>query len=275
MPFFEIDYAHYHYEVAGDGPPLLLLHGFTGSAASWQPQVIAFQSQFTVITIDLLGHGQTRTSDDHSRYRMELAGRDIAAFIDSVCHEPIHLLGYSMGGRLALYLALYHSHLIENLVLESASPGLATSQEREARTLADNSLADNIEQQGMEWFAHYWGELALFQSLKRLPSDQQALLHQQRLQNNPTGLAASLRGMGTGVQPSLWEQLPNLPMPTLCLAGEGDSKFVAIATQMSQTIPNARLQIIPQAGHLIHLEQPDLFHQAILNFYHANGLPWR
>jgi 2-succinyl-6-hydroxy-2,4-cyclohexadiene-1-carboxylate synthase len=273
MPVFEVDGAHYVYTLAGDGPPLVLLHGFTGSQATWEAQRAFFEGQYRVLTVDLLGHGHTRAPYNPARYTMEQAAHDLARLMEHADLGPIHLLGYSMGGRLALYLALHYPHLIRTLILESASPGLADTHERQTRRLADNHLADQIEASGIAWFSEYWAALPLFRSLERLTPAQQATLQQQRLQNDPRGLAASLRGMGTGIQPNLWPDLPRLECPTLLLVGQEDHKFVGIAQQMAQALPQSSLQVIPQAGHVIHLEQPALFHQAILDFHQGRGLP--
>src|SRR5207253_3632168 len=128
------------------------------------------------------------------------------------------LLGYSMGGRIALYTAF--SSFFRALILESASPGLADPGEREQRRLSDETLAASIERDGVPAFIERWENLPLFASQKTLPLDCREKLHQQRLQNSATGLAQSLRGVGTGVQQSLYAQLPTLNIPVLLIAGE-------------------------------------------------------
>ncbi|MCL4834580.1 MAG: alpha/beta fold hydrolase, partial [Caldilineaceae bacterium] len=169
-------------------------------------------------------------------------------------------------GRLALYFALHYPEKVTSLILESASPGLATPEERAARTASDNALAMRIEREGIPAFVAFWEALPLWRSQARLPASVQQWLHEQRLGNSPTGLAHSLRGMGSGVQPSLWERLGELDMPVLLLAGEEDEKFVAINRQMAQRIPHARLEIVPRAGHTLHLEQPAVFQRAVCSF---------
>lgn len=253
--------------VTGQGEPLLLLHGFTGSSASWEKQIIAFSTHFRTIAVDLLGHGRTDSPADPNRYRMEQAAADIIAILDELKAAPAHLLGYSMGGRLALYLAVNYPEWFQSLVLESASPGLATPASRAERQKQDNELADWIETNGIEAFVDRWEQLPLWASQAQLPPETRQALREQRLQNNPTGLANSLRGMGSGVQPSLWPHLGELKLPVLLLAGELDSKFVAINRQMHEQITPAQLQIISQAGHTIHLERPLRFNQLILEFW--------
>jgi 2-succinyl-6-hydroxy-2,4-cyclohexadiene-1-carboxylate synthase len=257
---------NYHIEQSGEGDSLLLLHGFSGSGADWEPFLPAFGSRFRVLTVDLLGHGKTDSPIDITAYRMENTARDLIALLDSLGIDKTYLLGYSLGGRLALYLALAYPERFMSLILESASPGLQTEAERQARIVSDEALAEQIEQNGIEWFADTWANIPLFASQKNLPAEVQKRLREKRLRNNPRGLASSLRGMGTGMQPPLWEQLGELTMPVLLIAGELDTKFVTINQQMQQRIPNVQLHIIPDAGHTVHLEQPEPFTNIVTQF---------
>ncbi len=250
-------------EMHGAGDPLVLLHGFTGSGANWSAQIEAFASHFQVVTIDLLGHGETESPADPARYQMELAGRDLIAIFDSLELERVHLLGYSMGGRLALYTALTYPERIDRLILESASPGLKTAAERTARIAQDAALADRIERDGIVSFAEYWSNLSLFASQS---PELRERLRLQRLRNHPTGLANSLRGMGTGVQPSLWDRLGEWDRPCLLLCGEHDAKFCAINAEMHDLMPQSALEIIPGAGHTVHAEQPAAYNRAVIKF---------
>ena len=266
MAFTTINGVRYHFGIEGTGSRLVLLHGFSGSAENWTPLVANLCKHHRVLSIDLLGHGQTDAPEEPQRYRMEHAAADLIALIDEVISEPCHLLGYSMGGRLALYTAIHYSQWFTTLILESASPGLATEAERIVRRQRDNELADRIERDGIVAFVDYWEQIPLFTSQRHLSEEYRARLRAQRLQNHPMGLANSLRGMGTGVQPSLWERLPELKMPTLLLAGELDTKFVGIAQQMYDLMPVVQLQIIRDAGHTIHLETPEPYSEVVLRF---------
>jgi 2-succinyl-6-hydroxy-2,4-cyclohexadiene-1-carboxylate synthase len=247
--------------------PLVLLHGFTGSARGWGSllQELA-DSDFHIIALDMLGHGRSDAPVEPERYNMEHCRADIIAVLQQLgilVGEAI-LLGYSMGGRIALYSAL--SGYFRALILESASPGIAEPTEREQRRLSDMALAERIEREGIEAFVNYWERLPLFASQNALPPDKREALHQQRLHNNPQGLANSLRGVGTGVQPSLHERLPELTIPVFLITGELDSKFCTIAQQMQQHLPHAQWRIAPKAGHTVHLEQPELFVKLVKEF---------
>lgn len=250
---------NYHLEITGQGKPIVLLHGFTGSSENWSALRTQLESDFQVITIDILGHGKSDKPADIDAYHMENVARDVVGLFNVLKIDKPHLLGYSMGGRLALYIAIHYPDKIASLVLESASPGLSTESERIDRCNRDNALADNIETKGIEWFVDYWEQLPLWESQKSLPLHIKSVLRTNRLQNSPLGLVNSLRGMGTGVQPDLWGQLHTLNMPVQLIVGEHDHKFFDINRDMAQKIPDADLKIIPNAGHTTHLENLETY----------------
>ena len=249
-------------------PPLLLLHGFTGSHQSWQTLRATLPGSRRMIAVDLLGHGQTDAPEDPARYAMARGAADLLDLMTACGIHRFDLLGYSMGGRLALYIALAHPDRVRQLVLESASPGLSEPAARRARVDADEALADSIERDGIEPFVDRWEVLPLFAGQRRLPAAIQAAVRDQRLANQPRGLANSLRGMGTGRQPSLWARLGDVQAPTLLLAGRNDAKFVGLAQAMEPPMPQARVHVIPDAGHTIHLEQPELYAKVVEAFLH-------
>lgn len=258
--FFNVNGLRYHAQVSGAeaGSPLVLLHGFTGCTENWQPLLEHLPHNLRVIRVDLPGHGHTDAPASANRYAMPEVARDLAAIFGNLKLRGVTLWGYSMGGRLALYFALNHPGYLSRLILESASPGLATDAERQQRAQQDNELADYILREGVAAFVDRWEALPLFASQRRLPAEARQRLREQRLRNSATGLAGSLRGMGTGVQPSLWDHLPGLDLPVNLLAGALDAKFVGIAQQMQALLPRATLHIIESAGHAVHLEAPSV-----------------
>jgi 2-succinyl-6-hydroxy-2,4-cyclohexadiene-1-carboxylate synthase len=171
-----------------------------------------------------------------------------------------------MGGRIALAGAVLVPDRISSLILESASPGLETEGERRARRRADEALAEGILRGGMEAFVDHWMGLPLFATQGKLPAKIRALTRERRLQNDPRALAACLRGLGTGAQPSFWDSLPEIQAPTLLLAGEEDGKFTKVAERMAEGIPRSFLRLMPRAGHAIHLENPFAWLAAVLTF---------
>jgi 2-succinyl-6-hydroxy-2,4-cyclohexadiene-1-carboxylate synthase len=253
-------------EKAGDGPPLLLLHGFTGSAAGWGPLAAAWAPFFTTLSVDLPGHGRSASPAEVAAYTMAATVADLVAVLDRKGIPRAHVLGYSMGGRVALALAVAHPERIGALVLESASPGLASVGERAARVAADAALAERIEREGVPAFVDYWENLPLWAGQARLSADARAALRAGRLQNNPVGLANSLRGLGTGSQSPLWDRLGDLACPTLLVAGYDDAKFSDLARRMAEAIPNNELLLVHNAGHAVHLEQPAVFARLVRDF---------
>lgn len=264
MPAVAVNGIRLNVEQAGSGPPLVLLHGFTGSAASWSGYIPAFAERFTTFAVDLIGHGRSDSPRDAARYRMERCVADLIALFDHLGIDQATVLGYSMGGRVALHLALAAPERVGRLILESASPGIADPTERGARIRADDALADAIEREGMAAFVDCWERLPLFASQEVLSADVRQRQRDQRMGNNPIGLANSLRGMGAGAMEPVVARLAEISMPTLLIAGELDAKYVELARMMERVMPNARAVIVPAAGHTVHLEQPETFSAAVL-----------
>lgn len=242
-------------ERMGSGPPLVLLHGFTGSAMSWGPLAEMLAARFTLLAVDIVGHGASSKPDDPERYSIDHAARDAVAAMLAFGFRRSSWLGYSMGGRLALYVAATIPKAVDRLVLVGASPGLADSGEREARVAADEALAGRIEAGGVPAFVDYWESLPMFESQQRLPTGMRLAIRRGRLANEAQGLANSLRGMGTGAQPPLDDRLGEIEAPSLLLAGAHDAKFAAIADEMAAAMPAARAHLVPGAGHAAHIEK--------------------
>ena len=232
---------------------LVLLHGFTQTRQSWRRTIAALGGRYRALAPDLPGHGLAAE-------RRPASFAACAAYVRALADEPCVLAGYSMGGRIALYTALAVPGLVQGLVLVGASPGLADAAEREARRRADLALADRIEAIGVVAFAQEWGAQDLFAGQEARVA---AAAHADRLRNTPHGLAAALRGLGTGVMPPLWTRLGELAMPVTLVVGERDAKFRAIADRMASAIPDCRVEIVAGAGHAAQLEQPDVVAAAI------------
>lgn len=254
---------HYNVDICGSGDPLVLLHGFSGAASTWDSIAEELADDFQLVALDLLGHGASDAPRDTTSYRMESVAADIIDLLGQLGLAKPNLLGYSMGGRLALFLALRYPTRIPSLILESASPGLADERARAQRRQHDNDLAEKIEARGISWFVDYWESLPLWAS----QSDQLIRRQRnQRLANNPMGLANCLRAMGTGAQPNLWGALASMAAPTCLIVGERDAKFRQIYQAMHAAMPHAHLSIIPAAGHNTHLENPAAFCRALRSF---------
>lgn len=202
------------------------------------------RTEFTAMCLDAPGHG------DHQNAKRSLdeCASDIASQM-----VPGVLIGYSMGARMALHVALQHPSVVNTLVLISGTPGLHTESERAARRLSDEKLATHIEQVGIDVFIDEWLRQPIFSGLSNSTNQRN-----DRLRNSATGLADSLRFAGTGTQESLWDQLSQLQMAVHVIAGELDAKFTDIANKMHECITRSELTVVASVGHTVHLENPVL-----------------
>jgi 2-succinyl-6-hydroxy-2,4-cyclohexadiene-1-carboxylate synthase len=239
--------------VASSETTLVLLHGFTQTRQSWRRTIAALGGRYRALAPDLPGHGQAAE-------RRPASFAACAAYVRALGGDRFTLAGYSMGGRIALYTALTLPRHVERLVLVGASPGIADAAEREERRRTDEALAARIESVALEAFATEWGSQELFAGQ---PERVAAAAHADRLRNTPHGLAAALRGLGTGVMPPLWDRLGELAMPVTLVVGERDAKFRAIAGRMSGAIRDCNVVVVDGAGHAVQLEQPELVAAAI------------
>jgi 2-succinyl-6-hydroxy-2,4-cyclohexadiene-1-carboxylate synthase len=257
------------YTASGDphNPAILFLHGFMGSGANWADLILALDERFYCVAPDLPGHGSSLGLPPEA-YTLEGAARTLLDLLDSLGAGRPMIAGYSMGGRLALYLALRHPEGCSALFLESTSPGIEDAVEREARRRSDEEKAARLESGDLASFLREWYRQPLFESLAL----RQVLLRETieaRMRNDPGELAKSLRGMGTGSQPSLWGELAELEAPALAVAGELDKKYAAISTRMASITPRIRAAIVPGAGHNVRLETPETYCALLTHFLDA------
>lgn len=251
----------------GTGPPALLVHGFTGSHAAWRPEVVdGLAERLHVLAVDLLGHGGSDRPHDPGRYALAGVVDDLCEVLDAYDVPRAAWIGYSMGGRIALGAGVLQPERVESLVLEGTSPGLASEAERTQRRTADAALAAQLELGGIEAFVDAWMRQPLFATQSRLPARLRAAQREGRMRNDPRALAACLRGLGTGAQPSFWEQLSALASPALLIAGALDEKFRTLAAHMASLLPHARLAVIEDAGHAVNLEHPKAYVEAVRAF---------
>lgn len=244
---------------------MVLLHGFTGSTQAWGAAGAALVERGVgVHAVDLPGHGRHAGEVDPARFTLDATLRVVEESV--AASAPMGLLGYSMGGRIALHYALSRPETVSRLVLEGASPGLADPVERAGRSASDDVLAGRLERWGIEAFVEHWEALPIFETQRALPPDVVTELRRRRLANDPASLAASLRGVGTGVLPPLWERLGEVSIPVLVVAGARDRKFAAIAERMTARLPDAELCIVEGAGHRVHLERPEAWAEAVRGF---------
>lgn len=245
-----------NHEVSGDSrsPAILLLHGFMGSSADWREVVASMRERAFCIAVDLPGHGASLGLGPEA-YTIEGSARAVIQTLDELGVERPVVAGYSMGGRLALYLALRHPERCAGLFLESASPGLESEEEQNVRRASDEAKAKRLESGDFRGFLRDWYGQPLFASL----AQDDKLLGKTiaaRRRNDPLELARSLRGMGTGNQPSLWAELEDLAVPTKAVAGELDGKYAAISSRMASVNPRIGSESVQGVGHNVHEEAP-------------------
>jgi len=236
------------------GETLVLLHGFAGTGRGWDPVVGELgRERYTAVAPDLRGHGSQAGARPVG---FEAIGADVLA----AAPDRFALGGYSMGGRIALSVALAAPERVSRLVLVATTAGIEDEGDRAERRAADARLADQLEAGGIDAFADRWLAQPLF---ARDDEATQRLARDDIARNEPAGLAAALRGAGTGAMAPLWSRLGELTMPVLVLVGEHDAKFTAIGERLAAAIPGAALDIVPGAGHALPRAAPAAVARAI------------
>jgi 2-succinyl-6-hydroxy-2,4-cyclohexadiene-1-carboxylate synthase len=240
------------------GRRVVLVHGFTQTLASWAPVGERLGRRWEVVRVDLPGHGGSG--------RVRVGFEEAAGLVGEAGGVGAYV-GYSLGGRVCLRLALDRPDLVPALVLLGASPGIAGAAGRAERRAADEALAGQLEREGVAAFVDRWLAGPLFATLPAGVAGRAG-----RLANTPEGLAYALRRLGTGAQEPLWDRLAGLRPPTLLVAGALDAKFAAVAREMAAAIGSAaRVELVPGAGHAVHLERPDETAALVAAFLDASG----
>ncbi|APB30692.1 2-succinyl-6-hydroxy-2,4-cyclohexadiene-1-carboxylate synthase [Vagococcus teuberi] len=251
-------YINYVTEFDCMKPTLVCLHGFTGTSQTFH--FLHDIKTHNVIAIDLIGHGKTSVFVHPYRYTSEQQVKDLEEIRDRLNLDKIDLLGYSMGGRLALAYAFEYPTRVNSLILESSSPGLDDIDSRKIRRQSDNRLACLLLDKGIGKFVDYWETILLFDTQKTLSQIVRETIRQERLSQQAIGLAMSLHYFGTGTQPSLWGKLEKeYPFHPYFLVGQKDVKFVSLAKQMNQLMTESTVIEFEDSGHCIHVEKPAAF----------------
>jgi 2-succinyl-6-hydroxy-2,4-cyclohexadiene-1-carboxylate synthase len=248
-----------HVETDGVGPRVVLVHGFTQNRNCWGPLAAALTTDHEVVRVDAPGHGKS-SAIEADLWR----GADLLASAGG----PATYLGYSMGARFALHVALAHPEVVRGLVLIGGTAGIDDPDARAARKRADEETAARLEHQGLEPFLEAWLAQPLFAGL---PDAMQ--FRSERASNTVEGLASSLRLAGTGSQDPLQSRLAAIDVPVLATAGADDTKFSAEAERLTSSVgANATVALVPHAGHAAHLEQPDACTTIIRQWLDAHDL---
>lgn len=260
-----VDGARFQVRTAGDGDPILFIHGFTGRGADWSPILPAVHAAgYATIVVDLLGHGRSDAPADPTRHAIERQAADLAAILLGLRAAPAVVVGYSLGARVALRMAVAERDVVAGLFLESPSAGIADPDERATRREADRELAARLEHDGLEAFLRAWEANPLFAGEHRLSARRRDRIHEARQRNTVAGLAASLRGAGQGAMEPLHDRLRTITVPTLVVAGSLDPVGAARARAVADAIPSADILTLPRRGHAPHREAPAAFGRLLI-----------
>lgn len=266
--FIKVREENYYYSIFSDDPLkpyLVMLHGFMGDSRSFNHLLESLSEFCNPVTIDLLGHGSTSAPMLSSRYGTFEQVEDIRIIFRELNLPPFFLLGYSMGGRLAIQTAIIHYQYLSGLILESTTFGIINDNDSTERIHKDEERATEIERNYRD-FVDKWNQAALFKSNSTHSEKRKQALMKIQKNQRPHGLANSLRGFGTGSMPSADIALRDLKIPVLILSGDKDEKFTKIGNEMNQLIKNSKHIIIPNSSHRIHIDNPDSYLQSIKNF---------
>lgn len=243
---------------------MILLHGFLGAPGDWELSVAPGLDEIGAqcLTPWLPGHGVDPSEPAYGAVTMD----EFFEHLDELPLDDGTLVGYSMGGRLALHYALARPQRVHRLVLEAASPGLETEGERARRVADDEGLAQAIEREGIEAFVERWESLPLFASQRELAPHLRDRVRGIRRGHRASGIAGALRVLGTGALPSLWDRLREWDRPTLIVVGSLDAKFLAVGRRMAARLADCTLVEVEGAGHNVHLEAPGPWLTAVTDF---------
>ena len=261
--FIEIENIKYHIEVKGQGKPIICLHGFSENISTWK--FIQLQG-YQLILIDLIGHGKSDKPKHRKYYSLKAMIRHLNKLISKLGLKRYSMLGYSMGGRIALAYALTYPNAIDKLILESASYGEDGVLNRLKRRRYDSVLAKQIEKNGIEWFTQYWSDLSIFKSQRRLSKAIIKEIGERRLLNKAHVLSNTLKGTGQGKFPCLKNKVVKLSMPILFISGEYDKKYEVVGKNFEKLNSRVKHVVINGCGHNTHIEDTNIFTKVLNDF---------
>ncbi len=245
---------------------ILFLHGFTGCAEDWFPVFEQFPDKYNCVAMDIVGHGKSEVPGSVNNYSIESIINQVKFVKDHLTPNKIFLLGYSMGGRIALSYASVYPDDLKGLILESASAGIKNDEERKKRYEEDLKLAEFIETHTLEEFIEMWHDQELFNTQRRFSNDKLKKIKKKKFTASKIGYANSLKGFSTGIMPPVHDKLKKIPLKTLLITGELDSKFTGINARLAKRFFKAKHKIVRNSGHNTHLEESKRFVEIVLNY---------
>lgn len=253
MALLNRDGVNIYYEVHGEGPTLILTHGFSATSAMWRPQLAALGERYRVVIWDMRGHGQSDSPADDSAYSEAHTTADIAALLDTVGAASAIVGGLSLGGYMSLAFYADYPERVDALLIIDTGPGFKKDAAREAWNVTANTSGDNIERLGAA-------------ALSAGSAERAAAVHKDL-----GGVVRAARNMLTQYSDRVIQSLPAIAVPALVLVGADDEPFLVATDYMAAKIPNSHKVIIPNAGHASNMDQPERFNSAVLGF--LDGLP--
>jgi 2-succinyl-6-hydroxy-2,4-cyclohexadiene-1-carboxylate synthase len=245
---------------------VLFLHGFTGCAEDWFPVFEQMPDKYNYIALDITGHGKSDSPVDPSKYTVESLTSQIKYIKDHLTPNKIFILGYSMGGRLALNYAITYPDDIKGLILESTSAGIKNDEERQKRYEGDLKIVEYIETHSLEEFIEMWQDQEIFNTQRRFSNDKLKKIKKKKASGSKIGYANSLKGFSTGIMPPVHDKLKKIPVKTLLITGDLDSKFTGINARLSKRFFKAKHKIVRNSGHNTHLEDSKRFIEIVINY---------
>ena len=251
MPQIDRDGVKIYYEVHGNGPPLLLTHGYSSTSAMWQGQIAALSKHHRLVLWDMRGHGRSDYPSDPASYSEALTVADMAALLDEVGAERAIVGGLSLGGYMSLAFYRAHPERVRALLIIDTGPGFRKDDARDAWNKRAHDTGDRFEREGLD-------------VLKSASRERSSVSHR-----DASGLARAARGMLTQRDAQVIESLPNIRVPALVVVGADDTPFLGASDYMAAKIPGAAKVVIPAAGHAVNIDQPQAFIDAVLPFLDA------
>lgn len=245
---------------------VLFLHGFTGCAEDWLPVFEQMPDKYNYIALDLIGHGKSDAPGDVTKYSTESLLAQLKYVKDHLTSNKIFLLGYSMGGRLALNYAINHPDDIKGLILEGSSAGIKNDDERKKRFEDDLKVVEFIETHTLEEFIEMWHDQEIFNTQRRFSNDKLKKIKKKKASGSKIGYANMLKGFSTGVMTPVHDKLKKIPLKVLLITGDLDSKFTGINARLSRRFFKAKHKIVRNSGHNTHLEEPKRFIEIVTNY---------
>ena len=245
---------------------ILFLHGFTGCAEDWFPVFEQIPDKYNCLALDIIGHGKSDAPGSSMHYSIDSIMSQIKYVKDHLTQNKIFLLGYSMGGRIALTYASMYPEDVKGLILEASSAGIKNDEERQKRYEEDLKLAEFIEIHTMEEFIEMWHDQEIFNTQRRFSNDKLKKIKKKKASGSKTGYANILKGFSTGKMPPVHDKLKKIPLKVLLITGDLDTKFTGINARLAKRFFKAKHKIVRNSGHNTHLEEPKRFIEIVLNY---------